>query len=77
MKLVNAAVKPELAYKGHRIVITGVGNGWRAMIYAPRSLSALPESPTNLEESSKEAILAEAKWVVDARCSVPADVVTK
>jgi hypothetical protein len=69
MKLVNAAVKPDLAYKGHRIVITGVGNGWRAMIYAPRSLSALPESPTNLEQSSKESILAEAKWIVDARCS--------
>jgi hypothetical protein len=73
MKLVNPAVKPELTYKGHRIVITGVGNGWRAMIYAPRSLSALPESPTNLEESSKEAILAEAKWIVDARYSIPAD----
>ena len=69
MKLVNAVVRPELAYKGHRIVITGVGNGWRAMIYAPRSLSALRESPTNLEESSKEAILVEAKWIVDARCT--------
>jgi hypothetical protein len=69
MKLVNAAIKPELAYKDHRIVITGVGNGWRAMIYAPRSLSPLPESPTNLEESSKEAIFAEAKGIVDARCT--------
>jgi hypothetical protein len=68
MKLVNALVKPDLTYKDHRIVISGVGNGWRAMIYAPRSLSALPDSPTNLEESSKEAILAEAKWIVDARC---------
>lgn len=72
MKLVNAAVKPDLTYKGYRIVITGVGNGWRAMIYAPRSLSVLPESPANLEESSKEAILAEAKGIVDARCSAPA-----
>ena len=70
MKLVNPAVKPELAYKGHRIVITGVGNGWRAMIYAPRSSSPLRESPTNLEQSSKEAIIAEAKWIVDARCSL-------
>jgi hypothetical protein len=68
MKLVNAVVKPELTYKDHRIVITSVGNGWRAMIYAPRSLSPLRESPSNLEQSSKEAITAEAKWIVDARC---------
>jgi len=68
VKLVNAPVKPELTYKDHRIVITGVGNGWRAMIYAPRSLSALRESPTNLEQSSKAAIITEAKWIVDARC---------
>ena len=70
MKLVNAVVKPELTYKDHRIVITGVGNGWRAMIYAPRSLSPLRESPTNLEQSSKEAIIVEAKWIVDARCTL-------
>jgi hypothetical protein len=69
MKLVNAVVKPDLTYKDHRIVITSVGNGWRAMIYAPRSIAALRESPTNLEESSKEAITAEAKCIVDARCS--------
>jgi len=70
MKLVNAVVKPELTYKGHRIVVAGVGNGWRAMIYAPQSLSPLPESPTNLEESSKQAIIAAAKWIVDARCTL-------
>ena len=70
MKLVNAVVKPDLTYKDHRIVITSVGNGWRAMIYAPRSLSALPESPANLEQSSKEAITAEAKCIVDARCTL-------
>ena len=66
-------VTPDLTYKDYRFVVSKVGKGWRAMIYAPRSLSALPESPTNLEESSKEAILAEAKWVVDARCSPRAD----
>jgi hypothetical protein len=71
MKLaVSDTVKPDLTYKDHRIVITGVGNGWRAMIYAPRSLSSLRESPTNLEQSSKEAIIAEAKWIVDARYSI-------
>ena len=73
MKLVNAMVRPELSYKDHRIVITGVGNGRRAMIYAPRSSSPLRESPSNLEQSSKEAIIAEAKWIVDARCTARAN----
>jgi hypothetical protein len=39
----------------------------RAMIYAPGSPSALPESPATLEKSSKEAIVAEARKIVDAR----------
>jgi hypothetical protein len=69
MRLTNVVVKPELTYKDHRIVITGVGNGWRAMVYALRSSSPLRESPSNLEQSSKEAIIAEAKWIVDARCT--------
>jgi len=73
MKLVNAPVKPELTYKGHRIVVSGVGNGWRAMIYAPLSSFPLRESPSNLEQCSKEAIIAEAKWIVDARCTATAD----
>lgn len=70
---VSDAVKPDLTYKNHRIVITRAGKGWRAMIYAPRSLSPLRESPTNLEQSSKEAIIAEAKWIVDALCTARAD----
>ena len=74
MKLaVNEAITPDLTYKDHSIVITRVGKGWRAIIYAPRSLSPLRESPTNLEQCSKEAILAEAKWIVDARCTASAD----
>jgi hypothetical protein len=27
------------------------------------------ESPTSLEECRKEAIVAEARWIVDARCT--------
>jgi hypothetical protein len=66
-------VTPDITYKDHRFVVSKVGNGWRATIYAPRSLSPLRESPTNLEQSSKEAIIAEAKWIVDARCTMRAD----
>ena len=75
MKLTRAADPgtPDLTYKDHRFVVSKLGKGWRAMIYAPRSLSPLGESPTNLEQSSKEAIIAEAKWIVDARCTIRAD----
>ena len=37
------------------------------MIYAPGSPSAPLESPAMLEKSLKEAIVAEAKKIVDAR----------
>jgi len=37
------------------------------MIFPPGSSSALPESPATLEKSSKEAIVAEAEKIVDAR----------
>jgi hypothetical protein len=70
MKLaVIDAVKPDLVYKDHRIVVGSVGRGWRAMIYAPGSNVALRESPASLEECRKEIIVAEAKWIVDARCA--------
>ena len=71
MKLaVTDAVKPDLRYKDHRIVVTRVGQGWRAMIFPPESSAALSESPANLEQCSKETIIAEAKWIVDARCTL-------
>jgi len=57
----------ELNYKGYRLLVSPVGKGWRAMIYAPGSPTALPESPATLEKSSKEAIVAEARKIVDAR----------
>ena len=63
------AVDPDLIYKDHRIVVSRVGKGWRAMIYAPGSKAALRESPAMLEPYRKEAIIAEAKWIVDARCT--------
>ena len=62
-------VTPDLTYKNHRFHVSRVGKGWRAMIYAPGSSSAFPESPANLEASSEAAIIAEAKWIVDARCT--------
>ena len=63
-------ITPELTYNGYRLFVSRVGKGWRAMIYAPGSSCALPESPVMLEQISKEKIVAEAKQIVDARHKV-------
>jgi hypothetical protein len=56
--------------KGYRLLISPVGKGRRAMIFPPGSSSALPESPATLEKSPKEAIVAEARKIVDERLNV-------
>ena len=53
-------------YRGCRLAVGPVGKGWRALIYSPDSTSARPDSPTNLEKSHKEEIVAEAKRIIDA-----------
>ena len=60
----------ELNYKGYRLLVSPVGKGWRAMIFPPGSSSALHESPATLEKCPKEAIVAEARKIVDARLNV-------
>jgi hypothetical protein len=54
-----------IEYRGFRLQIGPVGKGWRASIFSPGSTSALPDSPTNLEQSRKDEIVAEAKRIVD------------
>jgi len=54
-------------YKGYRIEICSVGKGWRASILSPGSTSPWPNSPVNLEKSSAEEIVAEAKRIIDVR----------
>jgi hypothetical protein len=56
-----------IEYRGYRIQVSHVGKGWRASIFSPGSIRALADSPSNLEESRKEEIFAEAKRIVDAR----------
>jgi hypothetical protein len=56
-----------IEYKGHRIEVSPVGKGWRAVIFAPGSTRALTDSPSNLEKSRNEEIVAEAKRIIDAR----------
>jgi hypothetical protein len=66
---VTDRIKPDILYKDHRIIVRSVGRGWRATIYAPGANTALRDSPASLEECRKEAIVAEAKGIVDARCT--------
>jgi hypothetical protein len=47
-----------------------VCKGWRASIYSRGSTCPLRESPTNLEKSCKEDVIARAKQVIDARLSL-------
>ena len=54
-------------YRGYRLEVGSVGRGWRVFIYSPGSTRAWPDSPTNLEKSGKEDIVAEAKKIIDAR----------
>jgi hypothetical protein len=56
-----------IEYKGYRIEVSHVGRGWRAAIFAPGSTRALADSPSNLEKSSTEEIVAEAKRIIDTR----------
>lgn len=50
-----------IEYRGFRLQVGPVGKGWRAFIYSPDFTSALPDSPTNLEQSRKDEIVAGEK----------------
>jgi hypothetical protein len=54
-----------IEYKQYRIEVCRVGKGWRASIYSPGSSHPLSNSPTNLEKSGVEEIVAEAKRIID------------
>ncbi len=54
-----------IEYRGYRFEVSRVGKGWRASIYSPGVTSALPDSPTNLEKSGRDEIIAQAKTIVD------------
>ena len=57
----------ELNCKGYRLLVGPVGNGWRVMIFPPGWSSGDARKSTTLEKSPKEAIVTEAKNIVDAR----------
>jgi|SRR6516225_7246236 len=67
LKLKYAWMVEIIEYRGYRLHVGPVGKGWRASIYSPDCTSALPDSPTNLEKSRKDEIIAEAKRIIDER----------
>jgi hypothetical protein len=54
-----------IEYKNYRIEVRRLGKGWRASIYPPGATKPLSNSPTNLEKSEAEEIVAEAKHIID------------
>jgi hypothetical protein len=53
-----------IEYKGHRIEVSPVGKG---CYFFARLDRAIADSPSNLEKSGSEEIVAEAKRIIDAR----------
>lgn len=56
-----------IEYLGYRLEVASVLKGWRVSIFPPGSRFALAESPSTIETCPKNAIVAEAKRIVDAR----------
>jgi hypothetical protein len=54
-------------YKGYRIEVCPVGKGWRASIFSLGSTTPWSNSLVNLEKSSMEQIVAEAKRIIEGR----------
>jgi hypothetical protein len=55
-----------IEYKGYRLEARPIGKGWRVLIHPPGARSALSEYASDLEKDSKEAVIVEAKKIVDA-----------
>jgi len=66
MCLTSETNEPPIQYRHHRIEVSRVGKGWRASIFAPNGKRPLADSPSNLEKSDKEEVVAQAKRVIDA-----------
>jgi len=56
-----------MEYKGYQIEVSRVGKGWRASIFSPDSKRPLLDSPSNLEKSKAEELVAEVKRIIDDR----------
>jgi hypothetical protein len=66
MCLTSEPNEPPIQYRHYRIEVSRVGKGWRASIFAPNATRPLADSPSNLEKSDKQEIVAQAKRVIDA-----------
>jgi hypothetical protein len=51
-------------YKGYRIIMERYGNGWRSMVYPPKSSRPIP-GPQSDDPTSHKTILDQAKDLID------------
>jgi hypothetical protein len=61
----TAATSEITEYMGYRLDSRPLGKGWRVLIYPPGAKSPLSKYASNLEKGSKEAVVKEAKAIVE------------
>jgi hypothetical protein len=57
-------------YRGYRLFVQQFGLGWRVFIYAPGNNIALSESPNTQDSNGQDAIIREARAIVDTELSL-------
>jgi hypothetical protein len=68
----GAAATSEITeYMGYRLDARPLGKGWRVLIYPPGARSPLSKYASNLEKGSKEAVVKEAKAIVEGHLHHP------
>jgi len=60
-----AAISEITEFMGYRLDARPLGKGWRVLIYPPGAKSPLSKYASNLEMGSKEAVVKEAKAIVE------------
>jgi hypothetical protein len=53
-------------YRQYRLEVLHQGPGWKVLIYPPGAVFGLSETPNTDERNEREAVIAQAKKVVDA-----------
>jgi hypothetical protein len=53
-------------YRQYRLEVRHQGPGWKVLIYPPGAVFALSEVPNTEENDEREAVITQAKKVVDA-----------
>ena len=57
-------------YREFRIEMSRVGKGWRSAIFPPGAMRPISDSPASRKKCTKEAMVGEAKMVIDRRLEI-------